>query len=232
MLSSYQLIRSKRKSLGISIKPDGSVIVRVPLRTALATINRFVARYQDWINSKLLLINAVKATQIAELLLYYLGQRYPLKECGDGAFAVDVPAGVAVSKIEFDGNCFLIKAGYMNQVDIIIQQWYYAQAQRLIAPIIQEYSQRFGLYASKIKITSAKTRWGSCNRLGTVCFSYRITMLPITVIHYIVAHELAHLKHLNHSKLFWQQVAHMYPEYKSAQSWLKEHRYMLAANII
>ena len=73
----------------------------------------------------------------------------------------------------------------------------------------------------KVRITSAKTRWGSCSAKGTISFSYKLVAAPEQTINYVIAHEIAHLVHMNHSKNFWQLVEQLYPNYKQHQKWLK-----------
>ena len=72
-----------------------------------------------------------------------------------------------------------------------------------------------------IRITSAKTRWGSCSAKGTISFSYKLIAAPDSTINYVIAHEFAHLVHMNHSKNFWRLVEQLCPNYKQHQKWLK-----------
>ncbi len=218
--NNYQIIKSKRRSLGIMVKFDGSVIVRVPLQTPSVEINKFLYEHKDWINAKLASFKIAHENKAKNNLYYYLGEQYLVNECDlDGDL------------VSFNGQELLIQSGFTNQTKTILIQWYTLQAKELAEPIIHEYSSKLGLIYSRVKITSAKNRWGSCNSYGTICFSYRIAMLPLSVIKYIVVHELAHLKHLNHSQAFWQLVEQIYPNYKSAHDWLKQHKYNLAVSI-
>lgn len=212
----YQIVKSNRKSLGISLKFDGSVIVRVPHKTPQNVIDQFIHKTQSWITNKLEHIQLAINKNTTDNLHYYLGQQYPIKE-------VHLDSDL----IKFNDNEFLIKTGYMNQAIDLLADWYKLHTEKLVSPIIKAYALEFGLTYNKLKITTAKNRWGSCNSRGTICFSYRLSMLPLSVIKYIVVHELAHLKHLNHSKNFWSYVQLMYPEYKDAHTWLRKHRYSL-----
>ncbi len=218
---SYQVIESKRKSLGISIKLDGSVTVRVPLKTPKYKVEQFLNKYQGWINTKLTKINLARKKQAQSNLFYWLGEQYPLKETALGT-----------EIICFNGKEFLVQSNFTHQISIFLAKWYSCQAKQLIEPIIENYAKIFKLKYVSVRITSAKNRWGSCSSNGRICFSYRIAMLPIEVIKYIVAHELAHLVHLDHSLDFWQYVEQLYPDYKLAHKWLKEQKYILAASIL
>lgn len=75
----------------------------------------------------------------------------------------------------------------------------------------------------KISLRDTHSRWGSCSQDGNLSFSWRIIMAPRDVLEYLVCHEMAHLLHMNHSKLFWNTVSHLCPNYKIPQVWLKTH---------
>lgn len=75
----------------------------------------------------------------------------------------------------------------------------------------------------RVVVRNQKSRWGSCSRKGTVSLNWRLIQLPDHVRDYIIIHELMHLRHLNHSPRFWQEVERACPEYRAAEDWLKEH---------
>ncbi|MDE6882701.1 MAG: M48 family metallopeptidase [Lachnospiraceae bacterium] len=75
----------------------------------------------------------------------------------------------------------------------------------------------------RITIRDQKTRWGSCSAKGTLSFNWRLMLAPPAILDYVVVHELCHLTHMNHSAAFWQAVESVYPDYRSARQWLKEH---------
>ncbi len=78
-----------------------------------------------------------------------------------------------------------------------------------------------------IRITSARTRWGSCSSKGNLSFTWRLVMAPPQVIDYVVAHELAHLQVRNHSPAFWQKVKTIMPDYLQYRRWLDAHGHLL-----
>ena len=81
----------------------------------------------------------------------------------------------------------------------------------------------YGIEYNNIRITSARTRWGSCSSKKNLSFSYRLIQVPLDVIDYVIIHELAHLKHMNHSKQFWNHVGSMMDDYKEKEEWLKKN---------
>jgi hypothetical protein len=95
------------------------------------------------------------------------------------------------------------------------------KAKSIIPPKVEYFSNIMGVNPTGVKITSATTRWGSCNAMNGLCFSYRIMLLPDDLIDYIIVHELAHVKEKNHSKAFYAVVASYIPDYKDRQKRLR-----------
>ena len=80
---------------------------------------------------------------------------------------------------------------------------------------------------SRITIRDQKTRWGSCSAKGTLSFNWRLMLAPPTVLDYVIVHELCHLTYMNHSAAFWRKVESVYPDYRTARKWLKDHGHEL-----
>ena len=80
----------------------------------------------------------------------------------------------------------------------------------------------------EVRISNAKKRWGACSGAGILSFACRLTLAPLWVVDYVVAHEVAHLIHKNHGKRFWKKVEYIYPKYKEARKWLKANGHLLA----
>ncbi len=84
-----------------------------------------------------------------------------------------------------------------------------------------------GLAVRRVTIRDQKSRWGSCSSKGTISLNWRLIQTPASVSEYVILHELAHLRHMNHSTRFWQEVEKLCPDYRRAQLWLKEHQRLL-----
>lgn len=91
------------------------------------------------------------------------------------------------------------------------------------------FAQRESLAYKQVRIGDAKTRWGSCGPTGNLNFSWRLILAPPSVLDYVVVHELAHLKHRNHSAAFWAEVERMLPDWKKERTWLRKHGFKLLA---
>lgn len=94
-------------------------------------------------------------------------------------------------------------------------------AYEIIPPLVEKYSKIMGLKPTSVKITSAQKRFGSCSGKNTLCFSWRLMAYPTKAIEYVVVHELAHIKHRNHSAKFYALVEKYMPDYKERQKLLK-----------
>lgn len=95
-------------------------------------------------------------------------------------------------------------------------------AKEVIFPKVKYYSEIMGVFPSKVRISEAKTRFGSCSSENSLSFSYRLMMYPEKVIDYVVIHELSHILHHNHGKDFWKTVEEFMPDYKEAEKMLKD----------
>jgi predicted metal-dependent hydrolase len=126
----------------------------------------------------------------------------------------------------FDQAFFLSKE-YLNQAKHIFLDWYKAQAKSKITERVSLYLTQAGLKYNRLGITKARKRWGSCGRNNNLNFSWRLIMAPLRIIDYVVAHEVAHLEHKNHSRRFWNKVASLFPEYRQSRKWLRENDHLL-----
>ncbi len=101
------------------------------------------------------------------------------------------------------------------------------KAKQFIPARVEEFARKFWKTYNTIKITSAQSRWWSCTSQKNLNFSYRLMACPDHVIDYVIIHELAHLKEMNHSRKFWSHVAEMKPDYKNDEKWLKENGWII-----
>lgn len=130
--------------------------------------------------------------------------------------------------IELEDRIYLGIPNSKN-ADTYILTWYKEQARKLIRERTYFYSKISGLQFNSVTIGSvaATTRWGSCSSQKNLNFNWKLIMAPLPVIDYVVAHELAHLKELNHSRDFWETVRKMHPVYREYRTWLKRHGHLL-----
>src|SRR5690606_2555985 len=99
--------------------------------------------------------------------------------------------------------------------------WYKKRFSDIAYERIKKYSSQIGSSPNKVAVKEQKTRWGSCSSKGNINLNWRLAMAPISIIDYVIVHELCHLKVMNHSKEFWKQVELILPDYIERREWLK-----------
>ncbi len=216
-----EFIRAKRRSISIQVRADGKVIVRAPLRVAEKTVRAFVESKADWIERK-------KAE---------VAQRPPITEHSfrDGDVFLllgrEIPLSLVPTQraaLTLTDAAFLLSAKAQPNAADVFEKWYKAYALQVLSERVQLYATQHGFKPARIRITSARTRWGSCSTNGTLSFTWRLVMAPLDVVDYVVIHELVHLRVHNHSKTFWDGVAALMPDYKRCMAWLKSNSRLMA----
>ncbi|GAB4494092.1 MAG: SprT family zinc-dependent metalloprotease [Anaerolineales bacterium] len=210
-----QLIRSKRKTIAILVQRDGKVIVRAPLKASERQIRQFVESKTRWILEK----KAQAQQQPSQTARQFTaGERFPYL---GQEYALSVVSS-AKTGLRFEGG-FSLNQNSQAEAALLFEKWYKAAARKVLTERVRFYAHKFGLKYQKIRISSARTRWGSCSSRGTLSFTWRLVMAPLDVVDYVVIHELAHLREQNHSAAFWAEVAKMMPDYKTRRDWLKKN---------
>ena len=111
----------------------------------------------------------------------------------------------------------------------LVEEWSRAQAQQILPQKVSAWAQKMGVEYNNIVIKDQKTLWGSCSQKKNLNFSYRLIKMPVSIIDYLIVHELAHLIHFDHSPEFWSCVEGYIPNYKEARKWLNTNRYAVMA---
>lgn len=211
-----EIIRSKRASFSLEVKPDGRLIVRAPEAATDKQVNAIVAQKTAWIHQTRAKVAkrfpaARPKTFTPGDTFWYLGEQYPLKLTSRKR-----------PPLELDG-VFLLSRSAQERAKETFIKWYREETRQITESLIEKYVQHSGFKVNKVTITSARTRWGSCSGRNNLNFTYRLSMAPLHVVEYVVVHELAHLKIRNHSSVFWQAVNRLWPDYQRDRKWLKQH---------
>ncbi len=210
-----KLIHSKRKTIALIIERDGGLTVRAPMRATTAMIEGFIREKENWIirtREKLKSIPATPERQFADGETFlFLGSSFDLKLVGRQR-----PA------LRFE-NGFTLSQTAQKKGRQVFTQWYKERALEVISGRVNHFARLHGFQPARVKITSAKTRWGSCSANGALNFTWRLILCPLSVIEYVVVHELAHLRVKNHSRKFWRLVESICPDYKEKRKWLRKH---------
>ena len=215
-----EIIRSKRKTFSLEIKSNGSLIVRVPKRASIKTIQEIVNKKRSWIIKKQKAVKGRHKKRETKKFVegeqfFYLGKPYKL--C-----IIDITD----KPLYFNDKCFLLSGNYAEYGKEIFIRWYKIQAYSIISERVKYYSSVTGLKYRKIRITNAQRRWGSCSPKNNINFPWRLVMTPPEIIDYVVVHELAHIAEKNHSRKFWKKVENILPDYKKRKTWLREHNHL------
>ena len=216
MIQIDKIIRTKRKTIALIIQRDGALIVRAPLRTPEKTIRELVEQKAGWVTKKQseMHLSAAatgrKFTDAEKFLL--LGKAYPLKVVKNQRNALTL-----------EQESFLLTEKALPKAQETFTLWYKQTALMLFPGRVEALAKKYGYQPKKIRVTSARTRWGSCSSTGTISLTWRLVMAPTEVIDYVIIHELVHLKIKNHSKTFWKAVEALLPDYKIHLTWLKKN---------
>ncbi len=224
-----EIIKSFRKSISMKIDSTGKIIVKAPFFTSNKTIESFILKHKNWIEEKkALVIDRVKTYTQWEKFMYF-GEEYELKYTWESKIIQDKWWKQRKSSgVEFDGMYFYLDKKYKKDAAILFADFYKKEARIYIEKRINFIANKYNLTFNKLKITSAKTRWGSCTSRKNINFSYRLALVPIRSVDYVIVHELAHLKEMNHSKQFWDIVDEMMKwlslwDYKTHKKWFNDN---------
>ena len=207
---------SRARRYLLRLREDGIVRVTIPQRGNVSAARDFACRNVAWLEQQFQRLAArpqiPPAWQVgAELLLR--GEAVRIETDADGhvrfgAERLQVPAATA-------------------DLRSVIQTHLHRLAARELPPRVLALAALHGISVSRVSVRNQKTRWGSCSRRGTISLNWRLIQSPAFVRDYIILHELAHRRQMNHSERFWQEVARLCPEYPTAERWLKQHAKLL-----
>ncbi len=213
MVQPDEIIRSNRKTLAISIDCNNRLIVRAPNRCGEERIFAFLREKESWILRK----KAERAgTGIVlppenldgyEFLL--LGERHKI------SLTID-------RKIGYDQNARVLYLPAKNAEKRLVQ-WLKENAARILSAVTKKTAQKMGVEYQSVAISSARGKWGSCSFDNAIRYSFRLLYAPKEIIEYVAVHELAHVKHKNHSPRFWAEVGTYVSDWKEKRKWLKRH---------
>ena len=213
---SYLLERRSRRTIGLKITADG-LVVHAPKRIFEFQLHQILQEKSNWILNKL---QAREANHVEKIQwidgehLLYLGN--------------DVQLSISQSNsnkaLIFDQNTLLIASAQVNNHAVLgrkVIQWYKKQAMTDFNRRLEILAAKLGVATPPLALSNAQLRWGSCNSRGEVRLNWRLLQAPPHIINYVICHELAHLKQMNHSAKFWAVVEQLFPNYKAAEEELK-----------
>lgn len=215
----HKVVRSKRRTIALIVGADATLTIRAPISTPMEYIEELVRRKLGWINKKIREVQSRPIVRSKKFVsgesFFYLGDPYRLR-------IVSNPKSPLVFQKEF-----ILAREHQEEAKKLLIDWYKDEAGKKIPGRVVWHARRYGIRIGRIKITNAEKRWGSCGRDGSLNFSWKLIMAPLSVLDYVVVHELAHILERNHSERYWRKVAMMFPKYRSTMGWLKKNGYLL-----
>ncbi len=219
----YRLLRSKRRSIGFLIDEAG-LRVTAPKWLGLADIDLAIREKQRWIFAKL---NEQRERTSRRLqphmqwqdgaLLPYLGKDITLRIRADYAAGITFDEALGELAISLP-----LDAGEQQLKDRVLG-WLQTQAKAVFAERLPLYADKLDVRYRSFALSSAMTQWGSCTADGKIRLNWRLVHFSLPLIDYVIAHELSHLREMNHSPRFWATVQSVFPEFQDARKTLREH---------
>lgn len=149
-------------------------------------------------------------------VIWLAGSAHPIEPTGTGK---------ALARLVDDR--LVVGGGGRAKVLAAIDRWYRREARSRIEDLVAFEGARLGLKAERVRIGNQRTRWGSCSTSGTLSFNWRLLIGRPEALHYVVVHELIHIRHHNHSRRFWNDLGEAFPGYKAEALWLRSNERQL-----
>lgn len=221
----YEVIKStKRKTVSISVNKDGVKII-CPADIPDEKIKGILKDKIIWVRKQLLHFEEINDYRHHRLFLSgeklpYLGRQYRLKVITDTE--IDKPIfkfshGRFIAEVPKDSK----KENYRELIFPLYEEWIKEKAHKYARNRINRFTSILQSEPSAIVIKNQEQRWGSCTPTGKILLNWRIFLAPVSVIDYVLVHELAHLKHLNHSNEFWETIKMLHPNFEEKKEWLR-----------
>ena len=213
--------RPYQRSLNLTVKPDGSIRVTCGKRISQRELLRFIDESRLFIHKRRLEIESMCARYpdkkyISGEPFLFFGERWQLE--------VIWSWGERVKVTPLEGKLEMV-APLKSDVDArqkAMRQFFRRQAKLHLHERAKFFAAKMSLFPSAISVRGQKTRWGSCSAEASIRLNWKLLAAPLAVIDYVVIHELAHIRHLNHSPEFWAVVAAVQPEWRVSRQWLRE----------
>lgn len=205
----------RRKTVSIFIERDGSVRVLAPATASDETIETAIKSKEYLIFSKLakwkeLNQGKVNREYVNGQSFLYLGRNYRLKLTENQ----DVP-------LKLSGGFFFLDIRHLPKADKVFKQFYQEKALLKIKERMKVHADKFSTKPTSIKVLELRNRWASWTPKNGLNFHWKCIMAPVSVLDYIIMHEMVHLKYPNHSEDFWNELDKKMPDFREQKNWLK-----------
>lgn len=211
----YELKKSSRKTTSIYIERDGTITVLAPEPYDMGIIEEILEAKRSWIYRNLADWEDLNRTRVEREFVSgegfpYLGSSYRLQIIENSSCDLTLKNGY-----------FHLKRSALSNARSTFIDFYREKAKQRLPRHVAQYAEKMGLRPSGVRVHDLKNRWASCSADGTLNFHWRCMMAPLSALEYIVVHELAHLKHANHTTDFWHTIEKVLPDYQQSKGWLR-----------
>lgn len=203
---------NRRRSLSLRVGDGGEVVVNAPMTMAEGVIQGFVGKHWDWIRARRQERLGPRLDWASGLALPYLG--------GTVGLAVRPAQGRARAWLEGETLCCTAPP---DQVARVVLAWYQTTARQVLAQRLAWHAGRIGRPLPPLRLSNARTRWGSLSPKGVVSLNWRLVKADLEVIDYVICHELAHFRQRNHSPAFWREVETLFPQWATVRRRLRDN---------
>lgn len=209
------LIRRPRQSIGIRVQQGRVELIAHPA-VPLATLQAVLEKRRSWILQHWLAQRQRGAElAAAPLRLLLAGQPLDIAHVAGQRPAAKL-AGQTL-------QVFGVAEHDRARLDAIVAAWLKREAARRFPARLAEVARGSRRQPASLALSSARTRWGSCSASGAIRLNWRLVQAPPDILDYVLAHELAHLVHMNHSAAFWSETERLFPHWRTARQWLKHN---------
>lgn len=218
-----RIVYSGRRTLGISVLPDSSVVVRAPYRASLKTISRIINEKAGWIikhreTYRQKNVTRLNAAFVSGEVHLFRGSESILNITGSAKSFIRFNEGRIDIGIENPGDSLavrrLIYKGYKTEALKVFPEF--------LGTVLKTYeNQKFK--PTGLVIRSMRSRWGSCSTKGKITLSTELIKLPDIYIEYVIIHELCHLRHHNHGKEYYELLTDLFPDWKKVRKGLRDY---------
>ena len=208
----------RARRLTVRVFPGGDVEIVVPHGTRPRTVEQFVSRYRSWIDRKVAQYRPLEAGNCDELPTEVRFQ------ASGHCWRVDYVEAARAPRLAVDGSRLLL-TGDLSRIALArhaLQRFTMRMAHSMLVPQLGRLAAESGLQYSTAQIRRQRTRWGSCSRRGTISLNACLMFQPPDVVRYLLLHELAHTRHMNHSRRFWALVEHLEPHWRELDARLSQ----------
>lgn len=214
----YSLVRRNRKTIGLRITSSG-LTISAPLRLSQIEIEAILQHKANWIIEKLGAWENSSANRTEwklHAVYWLLGEPYQLVVTS-GQLQLLQQQDIKSDVIKVWSDEASSTPFSAQQIERYVLTWYQRHAITCMKDRLAFYAEKLGVATPIFHLSNARSRWGSCNTSGVIRLNWRLIQLPLALIDYVIAHELAHFFEMNHSSAFWEVVAKIYPEYNLAR---------------